>query len=47
MTTRYIVRHGTMRFLGDYQGVEQTAYLRGQTASSSRHVGQYLVNPEL
>ena len=30
MTIRYIVRHGTMRFLGDYQGAEQTAYSRGQ-----------------
>jgi cell fate regulator YaaT (PSP1 superfamily) len=30
MATRYIVRHGAMRFLGDYEAGEGTAHYRGQ-----------------
>ncbi len=32
MTTAYIVRHGAMRFLGEYQAPEDILYERGQTA---------------
>jgi cell fate regulator YaaT (PSP1 superfamily) len=30
MSLRYIVRHGAMRFLGDYEAIDSAAYLRGQ-----------------
>jgi cell fate regulator YaaT (PSP1 superfamily) len=30
MSLRYIVRHGAMRFLGDYEALEDAAYQRGQ-----------------
>src|SRR5262245_27037070 len=30
MTTRYIIRHGAMRFLGDFEPAEGGAYLRNQ-----------------
>ncbi len=30
MPARYIVRHGAMRFLGDYEAIEGALYLRGQ-----------------
>ena len=29
MASKYIVRHGAMRFLGEYEAVEGTAYGRG------------------
>jgi cell fate regulator YaaT (PSP1 superfamily) len=30
MSMRYIVRHGVMRFLGDFEAIDNAAYLRGQ-----------------
>jgi cell fate regulator YaaT (PSP1 superfamily) len=30
MSTRYIVRHGAMRFLGDYEPADEAVYQRGQ-----------------
>ena len=40
MALRYIVRHGVMRFLGDYEAIESAAYLRGQPVIVRSERGQ-------
>src|SRR5437660_503767 len=46
MTTQYIVRHGIMRFLGDFEPLEGVAYARGDEvvvrSDRGQEVGQVL-----